>query len=397
VRKEPPTPLSSEQLAEADKWLEEMGDAVPEPIRTIVTQHRQLVEALSGTKYKLSRTLRQLRRALGVVEKSERRRSGRVLDQIPPEEPEPDQPEGKRSRLERRLARHRWLEKWHRKLARKQRRKSKAVKKKLSTLPAEEEQEFSQAEEEEIAREVEEQMARYGQGGAPDPSLEPASETLMVGTQEAAEQRQVKVEVPEETLGQYGKVLDTIVEQRQRYDFSFVVTRLEVEVEKKVVLDSQGERRVLSASTADLGPSGSAVTWGFLAHVIMLAVHYALPLNRLGKLLSTPDKKFTAGTLGRLVHYVAERFVDVYLALCDELADSAILVGDDTTTRVLEVTKYLGQKKPEKPPPWDAYRNRGQAVASAYDQALQGEEDTLATLIAAELGFSIRPWWPDGR
>jgi len=389
VRSDSPTPLSLEQLAEAASWLEEMGDAVPESLRTIVQQHGELVEALSGTKYKLSRTLRRLRQALGIVAQSERRRSGRVLDQIPPEEEQgPEQPEGKRSRLERRLARHCWLEKWHQKLARKQRRKSKAVKKKLSALPPEEE-EFSQAEEEEIAREVEEQMARYGLGGGPDPSLQPASETLMVGAQEAAAERQVPLKVPEETLGQYGKVLDTIVEQRQRYDFSFVVTRMEVQVEKKVVLDAEGERRVVSASTADLGPPGSSVTWGFLAHVIMLAVHYALPFNRLGKLLSTPDKKFTAGTLGRLVHYVAERFVAVYLALSDELAESAILVGDDTPSRVVEVAQYLAQKTPEKPPPWEAYRNREQAVASAVHQALQGEDDTLATLIAAELGFAF--------
>ena len=291
MRSDSSTPLSPERLAEADSWLEQMGDAVPEPVRTIVKQHRELVEALSGTKYKLGRTLVQLRRALGIVAQSERRRSGHALDKIPPEEPEPEQPEGKRSRLERRLARHRWLEKWHQKLARKQRRKSRAVKKKLSALPPEEE-ELSQAEEEEIAREVEEQMALYGLGDGPDPSLQPASETLMVGTQEGAAERQVPLPVPEETLGQYGQVLDTMVEQRQRYDFSFVVTRMVVEVEKKVVVGADGERQVVSASTAELGPPRSSLTWGFLVHLVLLAVQYAMPFNRLGKLLSTPDKSY---------------------------------------------------------------------------------------------------------
>ena len=60
-----------------------------------------------------------------------------------------------------------------------------------------------------------------------------------------------------------GKVLDTMVEERERFDFSFEVKRLTLQVEKKVVQAADGERRVVSASTASFGPRGYAVTWAF--------------------------------------------------------------------------------------------------------------------------------------
>ena len=76
-----------------------------------------------------------------------------------------------------------------------------------------------------------------------------------------------------------GKVLDTVVEERERFDFSFTV-RLTLQVEKKVVEAADGERRMVSASTASLGPPRYAVTWGFLAHMVLLVVQYAMPMNR---------------------------------------------------------------------------------------------------------------------
>ncbi|RDJ94280.1 hypothetical protein B4Q13_15625, partial [Lacticaseibacillus rhamnosus] len=59
---------------------------------------------------------------------------------------------------------------------------------------------------------------------------------------------------------QDGKVIDTIIEDRKRFDFTFTVRHITLQVEKKIVEDRDGERRVVSASTAELGPPRYAVT-----------------------------------------------------------------------------------------------------------------------------------------
>jgi hypothetical protein len=189
-----------------------------------------------------------------------------------------------------------------------------------------------------------------------------------------------------------GKVLDTMVEERERFDFSFEVKRLTLQVEKKVVQGADGERHVVSASTASLGPRGYAVTWGFLAHMVVLVAQYAMPMNRLATLLSTDAKRFSAGMLARMLRYVARRFAPIYLALFDSLADSEILCGDDTSCRVTEVSRHLGAK-PETtgPPPWQGYRN----PEAAQEQLAAGAK-SLAAMLAAELGFEFERRTGDG-
>ncbi|HCF58552.1 MAG TPA: hypothetical protein DFS52_11230, partial [Myxococcales bacterium] len=94
----------------------------------------------------------------------------------------------------------------------------------------------------------------------------------------------------------------------------------------------------------------------------MLAGQFALPFNRLATLLSTPAKRFSAGSLGRLLHYVAKRFLPVYLELWAQLANADVLAGDDTTCRVLEVAAHCRKqrsrdaRRPEDPAPWAGYR-----------------------------------------
>jgi hypothetical protein len=188
-----------------------------------------------------------------------------------------------------------------------------------------------------------------------------------------------------------GKVLDTMVEERERFDFSFTVKRLTLQVEKKVVQTADGERRVVSASTAALGPRGYAVTWGFLAHMVLLVAQYAMPMNRLATLLSTDAKRFSAGALARMLRYVAHRFVPIYLSLFDSLADSDILCGDDTSCRVTEVSRQLAATDNAESPPWYGYR-----TAEAAEQQLAGGAKSLAAMLAAELGFEFERRTGDG-
>jgi hypothetical protein len=98
----------------------------------------------------------------------------------------------------------------------------------------------------------------------------------------------------------------------------------------------------------------------------VLVGQFALPLNRLGTMLSTQDKRFTASALGRMLHYVAERLVPIYLQLATHLSNCEILAGDDTSCRVLEVSGYFRKAKPAQKdrPPWADYHTPAAAEAS---------------------------------
>ena len=63
------------------------------------------------------------------------------------------------------------------------------------------------------------------------------------------EQASLPVKIPE-SLAQ-AQLVKTLTEQRVRYDFSVAVTRVELEVEKKMVVDPQGKRHVFTASTSN--------------------------------------------------------------------------------------------------------------------------------------------------
>jgi hypothetical protein len=168
------------------------------------------------------------------------------------------------------------------------------------------------------------------------------------------------------------KVVKTLNDERVRYDVSVSVTPITLNVQKHVVVKDNGERTVVSASTEAYGPPRYSVTWATLATLAVLVGQFALPLNRLATLFCTAGKQFTAGGLSRMLHYVAQRLVAVYLRLGEELADSDILCGDDTSCRVLEVNSYCKTaksrrgrgSKQKRPPPWEAYRTPAGAEAS---------------------------------
>lgn len=243
--------------------------------------------------------------------------------------------------------------------------------------------EISEAERALNEAEVREQMARLRLGGEAQPALQSSSEAFMTGAQVATIQDTQALPAPA-VSEQDGKVIDTIIEDRERFDFTFTVRQITLQVEKKIIEDSSGERRVVSASTAELGPPRYAVTWDFLTHMTVLVVQYAMPMNRLATLLTSDAKRFTSGALARLLRYVAQRFAAIYVTLFDSLADAATLSGDDTSCRVLEVSRYFAQEPNanSEPSPWHDYRN-----IEAAQALLQEGDESLAAMLASELGF----------
>lgn len=377
-------PLTPTQRAELDAWTLQHADLLPPSVRAALQQHHALCAGLLGSRHKLSQVLLQLRRALGITASSERRGSGDPL--APVAAGERRRPQGKRRRLEFDIERQERLLAWHQHLIEKGSRRLNAKRSKLMKMPEDlelEDDERSDAQKAADQAAVREQIARLQLGGGEaQPALQSSNEAFITGAQVATVEQTLAWPAPAVSEHE-GKVVDTITEERERFDFTFTMRRITVQVEKKIVETPSGERSVVSKSTAELGPPRYAVTWDFLAHMIVLVVQYAMPMNRLATLLSTETKRFSAGSLARLLHYVAERFAPIYMTLFDSLADATILSGDDTSCRVLEVSRYFARKDTEgELPPWHDYR-----TSDCAQTLLQQEDDSLAAELASELGF----------
>lgn len=384
------TPLCEAERAELDAWLLEHGASLPAPVQVALAQHRALLDGLNGSQHKLSQVLSELRRALGIAPKSERRVSkdplghqgGRVRKK------------SLRERLEDKALRGESLSAWHTRLGKRHSLRAKVIRKKLMKLPEGvddtgdlDDEELSAEELAAHAKAGREHAARLGLGEGSDARFETAREAFIAGAQIATHEEQEPRPVSAPACAEGERVIDTVVEPRERFDFSFTVTRVPLAVEKKVVIGRDGERRIASGSTLEIGPPRYAVTWEFLANMSVLVVQYAMPMNRLGTLLSTDDKRFSAGSLARMLRYVARRFAPIYLSLVDSLCDSEILSGDDTSCRVLEVNRHFAENEADALAPWSAYRTR--EAARQYMAASPDAKESLAAALGSELGFEF--------
>jgi hypothetical protein len=226
------------------------------------------------------------------------------------------------------------------------------------------------------------------------PELESVNEALMperavLSTEHVA---YLAAEASEE-LGD-ARLVKTLKDKRVRYELSISVSRLELEVEKQVLEKENGERTVIGATTDGYGPARYQVTWSALATLAILVGQFAMPLNRLATLFSCVGKRFMAGDLSRLLHYVAVRLVAIYIELGEQLSDSEILGGDDTSCRVLEVNRYVEQEKRSKgggDPPWAEYRS----TKIAAESIRQCEEQKRLRMERREAGDREAKRMPD--
>lgn len=429
--------LTPEGLREVAAWLDEHGAELPDTVRVFMEMHQAYLVGTSGAAKALATVFRELRRALGITPSSEKRPSGRPLDGLPKPEGSHDEGavQGKRAALEAKRDESLRLGGWHDGLHQRHDGRVKSIEEQLARLPPDETSAEALAERitlESIQLSPEQKAEsaargkRYAEnlvagGGKVEPELAATDERLMPEGAVLTLDDTVPLEaqVPEGLAA--AEVVRTLHEPRARYDFGVVVTRVELDVEKKILVDEHGERHVVSASTSEYGPPRFQVTWNALATLTALTAQFAMPLNRLATLVSTEGKRFTAGALSRMLHYVAERFLPVYLELAHQLADADILAGDDTPSRVLQVNEYFARTKdkppgsPETKPPWASYRNPGAASYSQREcekarkarlkrredgdrSAMRGAGETpsLGVLIGAQLPFESQRRNGDG-
>jgi hypothetical protein len=383
--------LDAARCREVAAWFAANRNKLPQAVQDFLGLHEAYLAAGEGDPLRrgLEAAVRELRRALHLTPSSEKRRtSGRPLDGLPGSEPLPKASE--RERLEARLARLSQLADWHRGLQRHHDDHRKRIKKRLAKMPQQKSVPAQVAEElgplEKVERTEEQRAAdaaatgrlveHMTAGDGADPALRSAEETLMPTNAVLVDEEHVHLpaQVPERLAE--AAVVKTLSEPRIRYDFAVMVRRIELDVEKKVLVGKGGKRHVVTGSTREWGPAGFQVTWSALATLAMLVAQYALPLNRLGTLLSSPQKRFSAASLGRMLHYVAERLLPIYLELASQLSNSDYLAGDDTSCRVLEHAAWFEKVRADpaaaskERPPWSGY-----ATPRAAEESLRRCEE----------------------
>jgi len=377
-------PMGEAAKAELTQWLKENDDLLPDVVKDMFCHYNALWEALSGSKRHLNGILLQLRRAMGITPSSEKQSSGDPIGAM--SKPGEAKPKDKRERLLLSIERSQRLADWHRQMAKKHRRTKKDGELKLSNL---DDIIFTPEEEAELKKEHEEAMARTTLGSGENPALESPKEAFMQGGNVQQDEVTLESSVDPDSLEGLN-VINRFTEDRSRFDFEVVMTKINVQVEKVVVSDEEsGSTKIITASTRDIGPPNMDVTWNFVTNVMILIAQYAMPFNRLGSLLTTPDKSFTSAKLSRMFAYVARRFLPIYLHNFHKLANGPILTGDDTTTRVIEFNRFqkLAQisTKEANAPPWESYATKERAAESLRTEA----SPSLGMLLAGELGFEF--------
>jgi hypothetical protein len=385
--------LNAEQRQEAAAWLEQELESAPEFFRPVLKSMLTHLAAGQVSQKQFNAFSRQLGRALGFIPRSEKRKSGDPLG--PLKAGVTGKPKNERERLEQQLERSNSLVDRHDELRDRHQAKVDELSERLKKMADEADEnavpeidvdtplDEIELSEEVVARRKERTAAtveRMASGGGADPALRSVAESLMNAAVVTPNEEQVTVEAELPEGVREENVVKTLSETRVRYDFSLEVTRIELDVEKKVVVNEDGTRQVYSASTSEFGPPRYAVTWQALATLAVLIGQFAMPFNRLATMLSTEAKRFTASSLSRMAHYVAERLLPIYLQLSDDLSDSAILAGDDSPCRVVEVSSHFsqsGNKKSEpSSAPWDAYSTAARAEES-YAFYMKMKEELL--------------------
>jgi hypothetical protein len=291
------TAPSREDLKNLKTWLAENKSALPSQVGQTLTEILEAYAEFTKSLKKAQEMLKRLREAMGILPKSERGKSdcekkpeaGIDLESLTGEERE--QYENIRKKRDS---------------ARQEARKYADELKKICPPPK-------------LPEQLELPLDDAFEGVFSSPS----------GKRQDSEEKQ-KVERMQEFSKEKG--LHSTFDQTKRVDLEILVTDIAYDVE--TVTDPESGKSV-RASMDEVGPSGSQLTWGAIAVLIKLSVGFALPINRVAMMIG--QKEFSSGKICRTLRWAATLFLPIYLYLAEELADSGILSGDDTKTKIIDI------------------------------------------------------------
>ena len=173
----------------------------------------------------------------------------------------------------------------------------------------------------------------HGSDGGLIPVCQDMMRSPLADTDERREERKVTMDQRNEHFGK-GTGLSSSMDRPSRWDFQIKVTHLICEHE---TLTDPATGKSFRAGELDFGPKGYKITWRALTNIILMVAEYAIPMERIGRLLGI--RYFSSSNISRWLQMVAEHLLPIYIAQFKALAGCQHLRMDDTNTLVLGMRK----------------------------------------------------------
>ena len=148
-------------------------------------------------------------------------------------------------------------------------------------------------------------------------------------------------------LGDRNGIKKTIV-STNRYGFRIVALTENIQYEVATTRESlceDGQLRSEScrAGSGLYGPDNTNVTWEGMANALILASTFAIPMERIGRLIG--HRYFNAKNISRWSQQCAWHLLPIYLHLFRSMANARVIQMDDTNILVEEMAKLIKSGK----------------------------------------------------
>jgi hypothetical protein len=292
---------SKDDIKELRNWLTTNKKALPVAVANTLESMLELYLGMSQSSAKSKQMLARLREAMGIVPKSERGKTDNLNKAV-------DQ------NLEMDLS----------KMSPEEREHFEKIKAKRSSVLSEAAR---------YSREL--KQLRLRPKNAEQLEFELADAYEMVFSQAPSGRQSEELKKSVERMKNLGteKGLHSTFDSTKRIDLQILVTDINCKVE--TVTDPRTGKSV-RASMDDVGPAGSTMTWRAITNLIKLTVGFAIPINRVALIIG--QSEFSSGKICRVLRMVADLLLPIYLHLAEQLSDGGIMSGDDTKTKVLNLS-----------------------------------------------------------
>lgn len=289
------TAISKQDFYETKKWFDESCDDMPAKVVTNLRKILAVYESLGQGMDRSKQTLAELRRAMGIIPKSEKGSQLNISQQAFDFVANPQA-----SAAEIKELMNRRSEAWSQKLLYDQQ-----LKRLIAPVRNPEQLEL------ELDRPAE-MMFSY-----------PVSERQ-------DEPKKLKVD----RMNEFNKESGLIVNYDYPKRMGLTVTVSQINYQVETVTDPVTGKSV-RASTAAEGPENFQITWEAVSNLTKMHVGFAIPINRMALMIGQPE--FSSSKICRILRYTADWLLPVYLQLAEDLSDVHFLSGDDTVTKILEL------------------------------------------------------------